>query len=1808
MKKQWIKIWGVMIGLVAGLSLGGQTLNLIDTTCMDLITKKDLEDFLDNSGNSKVTLTRCPERVTPQLGMVWSFTNFTKDPRDSLIFYNGPDITSDRIGAVQEIAGNEIDFVVKASLTNPSGCLTLLYEPNINSNMPENWELSVSCGIPCQDFEVNVNLLNASSYYTRDQILTICPDENFSLEPSFIFSNNNEYYTQSAATIQTFWSIDGNLIRGNVLDTSFSNSKGYSISAWAIDSNGCIGQAIDDWIVRVSGPPTFIMGDSIPKEICVGESFVFQAQSGTERIEEAVVVSPDSFYFDPIHRITDTIRLPDGDGSKYVSYLRIDDYADNEVIQFGSDLQEICINLEHSFMPDLDVVLKCPSGKEIYLHEQISGNTSASKVYLGSPVDDENTPLIPGQGLDYCWSSNANIDWTNFVQNLPIGGGGTLPVLPSDNYLSSESFNNLIGCKVNGIWELIITDHEPIDNGFLFNWSMIFDERIPNKRSPYQPKIVSLNWQVDTISQLDSLAKTFNLPGNASARLTSTDEFGCSFDTLIDIRVLESSHPACLNCNLLSNPDTIGYCSPDPLSTFFSGKKDTTEKVVFKQDYYASFSTFSSEIIDEIEIVNSSTTIDQICFDQLNIQANGGFNLTLENPSGNSFSLIEWDQSDTLFLSQFCFDPSALSIIPDTNRISGAFRPVQDWSVGFEPGIWRLKVESTNFFADGELSTWSVTTSQNYLINFQWTPSNLTAALSCTDCANPIIDPAQLNSLQNTLTLTASDNLGCRDSTTLTIDSLPTFPPLQIDTFNVGPGRILFKWTEYESLEYIINVSINSSPGGFNVINTNEYLLQNLTPGTSVDIQVALKDPPCPTLPSNFNLNIPCFMMADTANLTPPTCQGSDDGSVLITTQFATSPIFELVGSGNKRIQPFLDSLAPGSYRVLVTDMGCQDTVDFEIPDKAPIEISTSIFQENLCLEDKLAGIKLTAMGGNGDYIYNWTSQGIQADSLTNLAAGDYPLEVKDIVGCTLDTLINITSPDSISVSSAVIVPPQCFGGNDGQIQLTISGGTAPYQFDWGQGSTNSNLLSNLSSGIYCVTITDKNNCSSFRCYEVMDPKAISIDSFTAVDPKCYSGSDGSILAHISGGIGPINYLWSDYNMQSGMKATQLAAGDYQLIVTDALGCLAIDSVRLNQPDSFFLESTITSITCFGDSDGQIEVIGKGGKVPYSFNWSNGDTSYSIENLPAGVYRVTATDGGNCTLTQNMEIPGPLLPLGASFVQAQQGCYGAKDNTVEVTGTGGMGSYQYIWEDSSEGPIISGLDTIEYEVFITDSVGCKDTFAFTPADQLSITPNIITNNPTCVGNKDGKIAAIPPTNDITNYEFLWNTGEQKPLLEDLEGGLFYTLTITYTPTGCKDTLTKFLNPPTDITFEINTTPVSCYGGFDGTAAIEQLRSQDTNFVFTWDFKTGYQNTSRAVGLKVGTYEVIIENGEGCVKTSQVEISSPPPLSIQASTINNLCFGDTLGSLTLSTEGGVAPYSYRWSTGDSLYYLNKLEAGQYEVTVTDANQCNLKEVIEVTEPGALEVEIETKPVVCFGEENGFIDIFPFGGTAPFTYSLDGVNFTSGSRFSGLPSGNYTAWIKDNNGCKSSTSGTVASPPKILLDIGPPSLPLLLGDSVLLEVSIVNGNQPINISWMSSEPDILSCLDCFTPVALPDKLTFIQAMVTDKDGCSASDKITLIVDKNRVIEVPTGFSPNGDGQNDLLLVHGSAGTIIKNFAVYDQWGAIVHNSGDFEVNQTDGGWDGTVRNQLASSGIYLWKVEATFIDGITEIYSGSTTLIR
>lgn len=169
-------------------------------------------------------------------------------------------------------------------------------------------------------------------------------------------------------------------------------------------------------------------------------------------------------------------------------------------------------------------------------------------------------------------------------------------------------------------------------------------------------------------------------------------------------------------------------------------------------------------------------------------------------------------------------------------------------------------------------------------------------------------------------------------------------------------------------------------------------------------------------------------------------------------------------------------------------------------------------------------------------------------------------------------------------------------------------------------------------------------------------------------------------------------------------------------------------------------------------------------------------------------------------------------------------------------------------------------------------------------------------------------------------------------------------------------------------------------------------------------------------------------------------------------------------------------------------------------------------------------------------------------------------------------------------------------------------IIFGDSLTINPTVIGGIDTISYDWRGSYDGTLSCLDCPSPSAKPEYEIDYALFLTDQNGCTADDRFRVSVRKIREVAVPTGFTPNGDNQNDRLIVHGRPGTRVVSFIVFDRWANVLYETGDFDVNDASFGWDGTVNDQPVNAGVYLYKMVIQYEDDSQETLAGETTLIR
>jgi gliding motility-associated-like protein len=346
---------------------------------------------------------------------------------------------------------------------------------------------------------------------------------------------------------------------------------------------------------------------------------------------------------------------------------------------------------------------------------------------------------------------------------------------------------------------------------------------------------------------------------------------------------------------------------------------------------------------------------------------------------------------------------------------------------------------------------------------------------------------------------------------------------------------------------------------------------------------------------------------------------------------------------------------------------------------------------------------------------------------------------------------------------------------------------------------------------------------------------------------------------------------------------------------------------------------------------------------------------------------------------------------------------------------------------------------------------------------------------------------------------------------------------------------------------------------------------------------------------------------GCSAVTGVTITQPAVLVTNKTTVDILCTGGNTGEAQVLMSGGTGPYYINWQ-GGLIDPPTNLAAGTYRYSVTDGNGCELSDSLTINEPSdALTAQKESVEVTCYNDRDGIINIYPNGGNAPYEYSLNGTNYDDNGSKIGLTAGDYTFYIRDDNGCVYTETVTIGEPDEFTVDLGL-DIDIELGESVNLEAMPTNGIPNYTYVWTPIEN--FSCTDCATPTvdSLEDD-RYITVMVTDERGCEAEDDVYIRISKPRYVFIANAFTPNGDGNNDYLFVQGGNGSEkVLSFRVYDRWGELIFEVTDGLLNDTSYGWNGRYKDQDLNAGLFVWVAEVGFEDGETLIYKGSTILIK
>ncbi|MFK7948584.1 MAG: hypothetical protein AB8G11_13420 [Saprospiraceae bacterium] len=964
------------------------------------------------------------------------------------------------------------------------------------------------------------------------------------------------------------------------------------------------------------------------------------------------------------------------------------------------------------------------------------------------------------------------------------------------------------------------------------------------------------------------------------------------------------------------------------------------------------------------------------------------------------------------------------------------------------------------------------------------------------------------------------------------------------------------------------------------------------------------------TFTNNITITAPLLLNMTLVSKTDVSCNGGNDGEIQLNVTGGTLPSNGYIFTWNPPLGNIQSptGLSAGVYGVTVTDdNGCQDDLSVTINEPTALQLNYTT-TNILCNGGTNGAISLTVSGGTLPYSYNWSNSLGNIQNPTNLTAGTYTVTVTDFNNCEIIETITIIEPTTLS---AIATPTDvtCFSGINGSVTLAPQGGTLPYSYNWNINGISTQNLSNISSGVYFVTITDANGCSFVTNAVVNEPTPISTNITVLNHVTCPGGNDAALDLSISGGGGQVYYFaWS--NGATSEDLNNLVADTYQVTVSNNNGCTTVDSVTITEPDSIIITlNTLQNVNCFSEANGSISVSVAGGTLPYSYSWSNGATASTINNLVAGSYTLTVTDASGCVKVSSYNITQPqLLDVVASVSNVS--CNGGSDGTATANVIGGTTSYSYFWSTipAQVTSTATGLSAGNYQVIVTDANGCTDSVTVTvtePQNAISATSSV--TNVQCFGGSDGT-ATVFPTGGSGAYTYTWSTTPVQTTATalNLNKGI-YLVTIS-DANNCTYVHSVVVEEPEIIEVYSTVDNPSCNSLCDGSINIDSITGGVGPFtiLFSNNNASSFNNN-----LCPDIYNVLVQDANGCSYADTFEVVTPDTLDYDTQVLPPTCVGESDGTLNIIPVGGTGPWTILWNDGNTNLDRTGLVAGNYMFTVTDSKGCTIDGSVDLIE---LSNQVYITDATCFDKADGTILINAFGGYPPYSYSVNG-QIQNSSEINGLLSGDYLIEVQDSRGCVIDTTIFIDEPAPLEVNVGDDTS-IALGDSIQLGVSSNFGF--FEVDWSIQIGDTsnpVRCDTCFTTFVRPFFTTIYEAKITTDRDCEATDEIIVEVNPMYRIFVANAFTPSTSiSKNDYLYVQGDERMVadVLSFEVRYRGGAVIFSTTEMELNNWETGWNGQIPNtadkESFATDTYVWTASVRFLDGEVKTFSGETTLLR
>ncbi len=838
-------------------------------------------------------------------------------------------------------------------------------------------------------------------------------------------------------------------------------------------------------------------------------------------------------------------------------------------------------------------------------------------------------------------------------------------------------------------------------------------------------------------------------------------------------------------------------------------------------------------------------------------------------------------------------------------------------------------------------------------------------------------------------------------------------------------------------------------------------------------------------------------VLGSTFSMTPVSCFNGNNGILTVNPTGGTAGYSYLWTPGGFTTQS-INNLTAGTYTVVITDAnGCTRTAFTTVTQPTGMTLSEVHVDANCNLANGSATVNVA--GGTGPYTYAWNTTPVQTTATAvGLAANTYACTVTDANGCSQTisaTISNLAGPVATIFSTNNV---SCNGGNNGSATVTVSGGTSPYTFVWTNGQTLP-TATNLTAGTYTVNATDMNGCIASISATITEPLLLDV-SLVGTNPTCNGMCNGSITSTPVGGTSPYTYSWSPGGATT-PNITNLCAGTYTLLVTDANGCTVFKPIILTQPPPVTASTTSTNVTCSGLCNGTATANATSGTGPFTYLWSdiNAQTTQTATGLCGGTFTVTVTDAGGCSTTAIATVNAPSSMLASIVTSGNVSCFGACDGFAQATVTGGTAPFSYNWmPGNTAGSNVNNLCAATYTVTVTDANGCFATTTVNITQPAALVATISNTNVTCNGMCDAQATAVY-TGGTGPYTFLWTPSLQTtPTALNLCAGV-HNLTVTDNM-GCSVNTSVVVTEPTVL--GVTTTTINSNCGVANGSACAQVTGGVPPFAYSWNDPSS-QTASCANSLNAGAYTISITDANGCSVTNVANVNDngAPVVTIPVSS-NVTCAGLANGSAQGNISGGTLPYSLNWTpSSQTTLFANNLSGGIYSLVVIDGAGCTGSANVTINEPATLVSAITgTTNTSCALSCNGSANVLAGGGTIPYTYLWNDPATQTTPNATGLCAQGYTVTITDANGCTTQSNTTVTSPTVINIAlVSSINVTCNGGNNGAITISASGGTPGYTYQWT---PNVGSSPSVTNLVA-----GAYQVLVTDANGCTRTTTIDI-----------------------------------------------------------------------------------------------------